>query len=119
MCCGRPVIATEVGGVVDLMGRRQQVDGFSVWDHGVTAPSGDVEAFTRGLAFLLARGEGTEQAVPVNLPELLEDVVESAQRNGSNVTLRTKGPMRVTIRRRPSVSTISAFSLSVMAPPQS
>src|SRR5688500_10964376 len=32
------------------------------------------------LAF--ARGEGTEQAVPVNLPELLEDVVESAQRNG-------------------------------------
>jgi two-component system, OmpR family, osmolarity sensor histidine kinase EnvZ len=48
------------------------------------------------LAF--ARGEGTEQAVPVNLPELLEDVVESAQRNGGNVTLETKGPMRVTIR---------------------
>lgn len=48
------------------------------------------------LAF--ARGEGTEQAVPVNLPELLEDVVESAQRNGGNVTLKTKGAMRVTIR---------------------
>ncbi len=48
------------------------------------------------LAF--ARGEGTEQAVPVNLPELLEDVVESAQRNGSNVTLKTKGMLRVTIR---------------------
>lgn len=48
------------------------------------------------LAF--ARGEGTEQAVPVNLPELLEDVVESAQRNGGNVTLKTKGSMRVTIR---------------------
>ncbi len=48
------------------------------------------------LAF--ARGEGTEQAVPVNLPDLLEDVVESAQRNGSNVTLKTKGPMRLTLR---------------------
>ncbi len=48
------------------------------------------------LAF--ARGEGAEQAVAVNLPELLEDVVESAQRNGNNVTLQTKGPMRVTIR---------------------
>ncbi len=48
------------------------------------------------LAF--ARGEGTEQAVPVNLPELLKDVVEAGQRNGANVTLRTKGPMRVTIR---------------------
>lgn len=48
------------------------------------------------LAF--ARGEGTEQAVPVDLPELLEDVVESAQRNGNNVTLKTKGPMRLTIR---------------------
>ncbi|MBL8661182.1 MAG: HAMP domain-containing protein [Candidatus Odyssella sp.] len=48
------------------------------------------------LAF--ARGEGTEQAVPVNLPELLEDVVEAAQRNGANATLRTKGPLRVTIR---------------------
>jgi two-component system osmolarity sensor histidine kinase EnvZ len=48
------------------------------------------------LAF--ARGEGTEQAVPVNLPELLEDVVETAQRNGSDVTLKTKGPLKVTLR---------------------
>jgi two-component system osmolarity sensor histidine kinase EnvZ len=48
------------------------------------------------LAF--ARGEGTEQAVPVNLPELLQDVVEAAQRNGGNVTLKTKGPLRVTLR---------------------
>jgi two-component system osmolarity sensor histidine kinase EnvZ len=48
------------------------------------------------LAF--ARGEGTEQAVPVNLPELLEDVVGTAQRNGNNVTLNTKGPLRVMLR---------------------
>lgn len=48
------------------------------------------------LAF--ARGEGTEQAVPVNLPELLVDVVESAQRNGTDVTLKTKGAMKLTLR---------------------
>jgi len=48
------------------------------------------------LAF--ARGEGTEQAVPVNLPELLVDVVEAAQRNGTDVTLKTKGAMKLTLR---------------------
>jgi two-component system osmolarity sensor histidine kinase EnvZ len=48
------------------------------------------------LAF--ARGEGTEQAVPVNLPDLLEDVVEAAQRNGSDVTLKTKGQLKLTLR---------------------
>jgi glycosyltransferase involved in cell wall biosynthesis len=54
MCCGRAVAATEVGGVPDLMGtRRNTVDGFTVWDHGVTAPSGDVDAFARALRFLI------------------------------------------------------------------
>src|SRR5262249_44961871 len=54
MCCGRAVAATEVGGVEDLMGaRRDSIDGFTVWDRGVTAPSGDAEAFARGLGFLL------------------------------------------------------------------
>jgi two-component system osmolarity sensor histidine kinase EnvZ len=48
------------------------------------------------LAF--ARGEGAEQAVPVNLPDVLEDLVEVAQRNGSDVTLRTKGPLEVALR---------------------
>jgi two-component system osmolarity sensor histidine kinase EnvZ len=48
------------------------------------------------LAF--ARGEGSEQAVPVNLPDLLGDVVETAQRNGGDVTLKTKGALRVMLR---------------------
>jgi glycosyltransferase involved in cell wall biosynthesis len=56
MCCGRAVAATEVGGVVDVMGsRRSSRDGFTIWDHGVTAPSRDVEAFARGLRFLVER----------------------------------------------------------------
>lgn len=54
MCCGRAVAATEVGGVRDLMGARgSTADGVTVWDHGVTVPSGDVEAFTRALRFLI------------------------------------------------------------------
>lgn len=58
MCCGRAVAATEVGGVVDVMGsRRASLDGFTVWDHGVTAPSRDAEAFARALRFLAERPE--------------------------------------------------------------
>ena len=58
MCCGRAVAATEVGGVVDVMGsRRETIDGFSVWDHGVTAPSCDIQAFARGLLFLIEHPE--------------------------------------------------------------
>jgi glycosyltransferase involved in cell wall biosynthesis len=58
MCCGRAVAVTEVGGVQDLMGaRRDAIDGFTVWDHGVTSPSGDVGAFSRALRFLIERPE--------------------------------------------------------------
>lgn len=56
MGCGCAAASTEVGGVVDLMGRRREtLDGFTVWDHGVTAPSRDVEAFTNGLNYLIER----------------------------------------------------------------
>lgn len=56
MSRGCAVAATEVGGVVDLMGaKRQAVNGFTVWDHGVTAPSRDFVAFARGLQFLIDR----------------------------------------------------------------
>jgi glycosyltransferase involved in cell wall biosynthesis len=56
MCCGRPVVATEVGGVVDVMGsRRGELDGFTIWDHGVTVPSGDAKTFARALRFLAER----------------------------------------------------------------
>jgi glycosyltransferase involved in cell wall biosynthesis len=58
MCCGRAVVSTEVGGVIDVMGQRREArDGFTVWDHGVTAPSQDVEAFARALSFLMERPE--------------------------------------------------------------
>lgn len=55
---GRALAATEVGGVPDIMGvRRASADGFSVWEHGVTAPSGDPQAMARALRFLIERAE--------------------------------------------------------------
>lgn len=58
---GLAVAATEVGGVVDIMGARQGTsngsDGFSIWEHGVTAQSRDVEGFASAMRFLIERPE--------------------------------------------------------------
>lgn len=62
MGCGRPIAATEVGGVVDVMGsRRMSQDGFTIWDHGVTVPSRDADAFARALRYLIERPELRKQ----------------------------------------------------------
>jgi glycosyltransferase involved in cell wall biosynthesis len=58
MACGRAIAATEVGGVVDVMGeRRLSQSGFTVWDHGVTAASRDAAGLARALQFLIERPE--------------------------------------------------------------
>jgi glycosyltransferase involved in cell wall biosynthesis len=58
MSCARPVVATEVGGVVDIMGaRRETAAGVSIWDHGLTVPSKDADALARALEWLMARPE--------------------------------------------------------------
>jgi glycosyltransferase involved in cell wall biosynthesis len=58
MANGRAVAATEVGGVVDLMGdRRGFKDGFTIWDHGVTVPSRDVAALARAIEFMASHPE--------------------------------------------------------------
>ena len=58
MSAGRPVVATEVGGVIDLLGSRKETRGrISVWEHGVTAPSRDAEAFAEALKYLILRPE--------------------------------------------------------------
>jgi glycosyltransferase involved in cell wall biosynthesis len=58
MCAGRPVVATEVGGIVDIMGERQSsADGFWIWQHGITTPSRDVGTFARALQFVIDRPE--------------------------------------------------------------
>lgn len=61
MANARPVIATSVGGVVDLLGspveqHAQQDDlafGFQLCERGVSVASGDAEGFARGLARLI------------------------------------------------------------------
>ncbi|MCW5889154.1 MAG: glycosyltransferase [bacterium] len=56
MACGRPVAATAVGGVVDILGARQRsADGVAIWEHGVTAPAGDAAAFAVALRHLALR----------------------------------------------------------------
>ncbi|HEU4391214.1 MAG TPA: glycosyltransferase [Blastocatellia bacterium] len=56
MTCGRPVVATAVGGVVDLLGARQsEADGFQIWEHGATCRSEDADAFARAMRHLIDR----------------------------------------------------------------
>lgn len=59
MNSGCPVVATEVGGVVDLLGARAEstAEDFSVWEHGVTAPSRDAAGFANALRFMIDRPE--------------------------------------------------------------
>jgi glycosyltransferase involved in cell wall biosynthesis len=54
----RPVVATEVGGVVDLLGARlADGDGYTVCERGISVESGDVEGFAEGL-HRLVRDDG-------------------------------------------------------------
>ena len=59
MSNGCAVVSTEVGGVVDLMGAKREtagdLNGFTIWDHGITTPSRNLEAFTNALKYLIER----------------------------------------------------------------
>jgi len=58
MAAGVPVIATAVGGVVDLLGDVEETrGGFDIRERGVTAPSDDDVAFAAGLRSLLHDAE--------------------------------------------------------------
>jgi glycosyltransferase involved in cell wall biosynthesis len=54
----RPVVATSVGGVIDLLGapatQNDGESGYQICERGVSVASGDVEGFARGLARLIA-----------------------------------------------------------------
>ncbi len=56
MRAGCPVVSTEAGGVIDILGSRASPDSesaFTLWDHGATAPTRDTRAFTDALRYLL------------------------------------------------------------------
>ena len=53
MANARPIIATAVGGVVDLLGAVEQaIEGFDICERGIRVPSNDAESFSKGLIFL-------------------------------------------------------------------
>ncbi len=55
---GLAVVATEVGGVVDILGQRQSISaGLTIWEHGVTSPSKDEQTFACAVRYLLERPE--------------------------------------------------------------
>jgi glycosyltransferase involved in cell wall biosynthesis len=50
----RPVIATAVGGVIDLLGPAiSDHDGYTICERGISVKGGEVESFARGLVRLL------------------------------------------------------------------
>jgi len=56
MANARPVIATAVGGVVDLLGAQvsdQPEPGFTLHERGLAVASGDTDAFAKGLDYLI------------------------------------------------------------------
>ena len=60
MANARPVVATSVGGVVDLLGapllpvsQNDEAQGYQICQRGVSVPSGDAQGFARGLTRLI------------------------------------------------------------------
>lgn len=53
MAAGKPVIATSVGGVVDLLGDAvEDLQGFTLCERGISVRSGDAAGFAKGLIYL-------------------------------------------------------------------
>jgi glycosyltransferase involved in cell wall biosynthesis len=58
MSCGRAVVATKVGGVVDILGTQVETgQTFSICEHGLNVASGDVEGFAQALHILIEQAE--------------------------------------------------------------
>jgi len=89
MLSARPVIATGVGGVVDLLGTPQtSTNGFAICERGIRVAPGDAKAFAAGMAGLVedeplrtAIGERGRRFVSENYAKerLLNDIVELYQ----------------------------------------
>lgn len=86
MSKARPVVTTQVGGVVDIMGlREREEDGFTIWEHGLTTPVENPQLFADALSYLMDRpelrarmGERAQNFVHAHLSKarLLSDVEE-------------------------------------------
>lgn len=66
MAASVPVIATDAGGVIDLLGKRvksPQNGGFSLCERGVLCAKGDPWGFSNGLAYLLQNEDHEREAL--------------------------------------------------------
>jgi glycosyltransferase involved in cell wall biosynthesis len=61
MANARAVIATSVGGVVDLVGQPVEEREFKVCERGISIRPGDIEGFALGLVRLIADGQLRER----------------------------------------------------------
>lgn len=62
MANGKSVISTEVGGVVDLLGKvEKEENGYKICQRGISVKSNDVESFAKGLKFLAENGDLREK----------------------------------------------------------
>jgi glycosyltransferase involved in cell wall biosynthesis len=65
MANARPVMATAVGGVIDLLGAtvsgNDEPGGYSICERGVLVRSGDAEGFALGLKMLIENRELRDQ----------------------------------------------------------
>jgi two-component system, OmpR family, osmolarity sensor histidine kinase EnvZ len=68
--------------------------------HDIAEMTADVAEMERmiGAYLAFARGEGTEQAEPVDLSALLEDVAARARRGGADITLDVPPELRLPLR---------------------
>lgn len=86
----KPVISTEVGGVVDLLGIKQELtDGYNVCERGISVPSGDANALSLAISRLAADedlrnniGEKAQRFVEKNYSKdrLVSDIKELYRR---------------------------------------
>jgi len=63
MAAARPVVATDVGGVKDLMGEidTETGEGYKLARHGILVPSGDSHALAEALRFVLRERTSVNQ----------------------------------------------------------
>jgi glycosyltransferase involved in cell wall biosynthesis len=108
MLYGRPTVATEVGGVGDIMGRliHRQKDGCKLWEHGITAPSGDEDALAQALQILasdktlrqhigsvaktFALKNFAKEALLKNMQGLYEELMDTKPRRQEGAWLRKR-----------------------------
>lgn len=73
MAAGRTVVATQAGGVVDLLGEEMEARGnFIVRRRGVTVRSNDTQEFVKALTFVL-QNENIRKALAIAAQEYVKD----------------------------------------------